>query len=192
MNDKAPCPRSCHRRQFLLRSRRPIHAPSAARTGTDKRDNSRCWWLWTWLSPWAVWRMPSQRLLRRRVLRWRCSGARRGSSPRCGGCPTGRGSTQVPSSLQPIPMLDGLLTDLKVAGHFNSLTRHELAQGHLRVRRHKTNVTNHAGVVHLSMTPALCNLLPQIRQPNIGTVACNQFLLSVLARASAFLTGQVD
>src|SRR5262252_7818957 len=30
-----------------------------------------------------------------------------------GGCRTGRGSTQVPSRLQPVPMLDGLLTDLK-------------------------------------------------------------------------------
>src|SRR5262245_17453929 len=40
------------------------------------------------------------------------------------------------------------------------------------------------------MTPALCNLLPQIRQPHIGTVALDQILFSILARASAFLTGQ--
>ena len=138
MNDKAPCHRSCH--QFLLRYHRPTHAPSAPRTGTDEPDNSRCWWLWTRLSPWPVWRMPSQRLLRRRVLRWRCSGARRGSSPRCGGCRTGRGSTQVPSRLQPVPMLDGLLT-------VNSPTRHELANEHLKFRRHKIDITHHAGVM---------------------------------------------
>jgi hypothetical protein len=52
------------------------------------------------------------------------------------------------------------------------------------------DVMHHAGVVHLALTPALCNFLPQIRQPNIGTVALNQSLLSILARASALRARQ--
>ena len=60
------------------------------------------------------------------------------------------------------------------------------------VLRHQIDVTNHARVVQLSMTLALRNLLPQIRQPHIGTVAFNQSLLSVLARAPAFLAGQAN
>jgi len=34
----------------------------------------------------------------------------------------------------------------------------------------KLDITNITGAVHLSMTPALCNLLTQIRPPNIGTI----------------------
>jgi hypothetical protein len=37
----------------------------------------------------------------------------------------------------------------------------------------KINITNHAGVVHLSTPLALRDLLAQIRQPNIGTIALN-------------------
>src|SRR5262249_54244576 len=33
------------------------------------------------------------------------------------------------------------------------------------------------------LASALCNFLPQIREPHSGTVLLNQFLLSVLARA---------
>jgi hypothetical protein len=44
---------------------------------------------------------------------------------------------------------------------------------------------SHAGIVH-PVVPALCYVLPQIRQPNVGTVALNQSLLPILARASAF------
>jgi hypothetical protein len=33
------------------------------------------------------------------------------------------------------------------------------------------DVLHHAGVVHLTVTPALCNFLPQIRQSNIGAIA---------------------
>jgi hypothetical protein len=36
----------------------------------------------------------------------------------------------------------------------------------------------HAGVVHIPTALAFGNLLPQIRQPNIGTIAFNQSLLS--------------
>jgi hypothetical protein len=110
MNDKPPCCRSRHRRQFLLRCRRPIHAPRTARTGTDELDNSGCWWLWTRLSSWPVWRLSSQRLLRRCLLRHPCSGR--------GGGAAGRGSACLPSSLQSVPMLAGLLTDFNI----NSLT----------------------------------------------------------------------
>jgi len=42
---------------------------------------------------------------------------------------------------------------------------------------------NHAGIVHPAV-PALCYLLAQIRQTNIGTVTLNQFLFSVFAGAS--------
>jgi len=38
---------------------------------------------------------------------------------------------------------------------------------------HEINITNHAGVLHLSMTPALCYFLRQIWQTKIGTVAFN-------------------
>ena len=47
---------------------------------------------------------------------------------------------------------------------------------------------HHAGVMHLALTPTLRNFLPQIRQPNIGTVALNQSLHSILARACALVT----
>jgi hypothetical protein len=40
--------------------------------------------------------------------------------------------------------------------------------------------------------PALCYLLAQIRQPNIGSVTLNQFLFSVLTGASAFRARQTD
>jgi hypothetical protein len=46
--------------------------------------------------------------------------------------------------------------------------------------------------MHLALTPALCNFLAQIRQPKIGTVAFDQFLFSILAQTSAFLTGQAN
>ena len=54
--------------------------------------------------------------------------------------------------------------------------------------RRKLNVTNHAGVVHFALASALCDFLAQIRQPNVGPVFLNQFLLSILAQASAFLS----
>jgi hypothetical protein len=34
--------------------------------------------------------------------------------------------------------------------------------------------------MHFALAAALCNFLPRIRQPHIGTVAFNQSLLSVL------------
>src|SRR5262245_63145991 len=43
----------------------------------------------------------------------------------------------------------------------------------------------HAGIVHPTVL-ALCYLLPQVRQPNVGPVLLNQFLLSIVAPASAF------
>jgi len=46
--------------------------------------------------------------------------------------------------------------------------------------------------MHFAVTLALCNLFSQIREPHIGTIALNQFLFSVLARPSAFLTGQAN
>jgi len=46
---------------------------------------------------------------------------------------------------------------------------------------------HHAGVMHLTVTRALGNLLAQIRQPNIGTVTRNQILLSILTSSPAFL-----
>src|SRR5262245_4979599 len=49
----------------------------------------------------------------------------------------------------------------------------------------QVDIAHHAGIMHLALTPALCDFLPQIRQPNIGTIALNQNLLSILARASA-------
>ena len=75
---------SGHRRQFLLRSRRPIHAARTARTGPGQSENSGRRWLRTWLSPWPIWRLPSQRLLRGSLLGRRCGGARRGGSARRG------------------------------------------------------------------------------------------------------------
>jgi hypothetical protein len=44
---------------------------------------------------------------------------------------------------------------------------------------------HHAGVVHLASALALGNFLPQSRQPNNGTLALNQSLLSVFAGATA-------
>jgi hypothetical protein len=58
--------------------------------------------------------------------------------------------------------------------------------------RYQINVTHHAGVVCLPASLALCNFLPQIRQSHIGTVALNQNLLSVVARASAFGARQAN
>jgi hypothetical protein len=104
MNDKDPCTGSRDWRQFLLRCRRPIHA---IRTGSDQSDHSSRWWLWTWLSSWSIWWLPSQWLLRRRVLRRGDGSARRGG----GGSPSDR--RPVPSSLQCLPMLGGLLTDFE-------------------------------------------------------------------------------
>jgi hypothetical protein len=92
--------------QSLLRCRRPIHASRTARPCTDQPDNSGCWWLWPWLSPRPIWRLPSQRLLRWRVLRRRGCSARRGRS----GSSSGR--RLVPSRLQRLSMLGRLLTDL--------------------------------------------------------------------------------
>src|SRR5262245_55486970 len=48
--------------------------------------------------------------------------------------------------------------------------------------RHQIDVMNHAGVVHLAVTLAVRDFLPQIRQRNVGTVAFNQcpLLLSLL------------
>jgi hypothetical protein len=46
---------------------------------------------------------------------------------------------------------------------------------------------HHAGVMHLTVTRALGNLLAQIRQPNIGTVTRNLILLSILTSSPAFL-----
>ena len=57
--------------------------------------------------------------------------------------------------------------------------------------RFEINVMHHAGVVHFSQAVALRNFFEQIRQPNIGTVAFNQALLSILACASAFGARQV-
>jgi hypothetical protein len=37
---------------------------------------------------------------------------------------------------------------------------------------------HHAGIMHFALTFALCNFLSQIRQPDIGTIALNQSLLS--------------
>jgi hypothetical protein len=51
---------------------------------------------------------------------------------------------------------------------------------------HEINITNHAGVIDFALTTALRNFFSQIRQPHIDTVAINQSLLSILARASAF------
>jgi hypothetical protein len=91
--------------QLHLPCCRPIHATRAARGCTDQSDNSGCWWLWTRLSSWPVWRLSSQRPLRRCLLRHPCG--------RRGGSAAGRGSACLPSSLQSVPMLAGLLTDLK-------------------------------------------------------------------------------
>jgi hypothetical protein len=111
MNDKDPCSRDW--RQFLLRCRCPIYATRAARTGQGQSDNSGRWWVWTWLSPRPIWRLSSERLLRRRILR-RGRGARRGgsarrgsNSARCSGSPAR--SARLPS-LQRVPMLECLLT----------------------------------------------------------------------------------
>jgi len=41
---------------------------------------------------------------------------------------------------------------------------------------------SHPGIVH-STVPALCYLLAQIRQANIGSAPLNQILFSVLASA---------
>jgi hypothetical protein len=49
----------------------------------------------------------------------------------------------------------------------------------------------HAGIAH-STVPALCYLLPQIRQPNIGPITLNQILFSILTGASAFRPGAND
>ena len=54
------------------------------------------------------------------------------------------------------------------------------------------NVTNHAGIVHLTGTVAVCYFLPQIRQPHIGSVSLNQFLFAILAGGSAFRTRQAN
>src|SRR5262249_23355173 len=59
-----------------------------------------------------------------------------------------------------------------------------------RLLRFQLNVMHHAGVMHFALTLALCDFLAQIPQTNIGTVAFNKCLGSILARASAFLTGQ--
>jgi len=50
---------------------------------------------------------------------------------------------------------------------------HKPADQSKLTRRYQINVMHHAGVVHLSHSLTLCNFLPQIRQPNIGTVLLN-------------------
>jgi len=63
---------------------------------------------------------------------------------------------------QPWPMTVG---PLSVAGHFlSALTEQEIF---------RLSELDRTRVVHLSMTPALCNFLTQIRQPHMGTVAFN-------------------
>jgi hypothetical protein len=52
------------------------------------------------------------------------------------------------------------------------------------------DAVHHAGVVPVAVTAAYCDLLPQIRQPNIGTVAINQSLFSILANPAAFGAGK--
>ena len=110
-SDQTSFSRSGYRRQLLLRCCHVGYAARAARTGRGPSNNSHRRWLRTWLSPWPIWRMPSQRLLRRRLLRRRGS-ARRGGSARCGGNSARRGSSPagrfVPS-LQRVPMLVCLL-----------------------------------------------------------------------------------
>src|SRR5262249_45499055 len=95
----------------FLRRCRPIHASRAARTGTNQPDDSGRWWLWTWLSPRPIWWLPSQRLLRRRVLRRRCGSTGRRGSSRSGGGARGGSSARSASlpSLQRVPMLECLL-----------------------------------------------------------------------------------
>jgi hypothetical protein len=60
--------------------------------------------------------------------------------------------------------------------------------------RLQINVTNHAAVVPLTAAATVCNLLPQIWQPDVGPVALNQSLLSILTRAPAFrgTTGELS
>jgi hypothetical protein len=46
--------------------------------------------------------------------------------------------------------------------------------------------------MHIAMARALADFPPQVRQPNISTVALNQSLLSVLASSTAFLARQAN
>ena len=47
------------------------------------------------------------------------------------------------------------------------------------------NIPNHAGDMHLAVTPALADFLPQIRQPNVSAEPLNQILFSILPGTSA-------
>jgi len=44
--------------------------------------------------------------------------------------------------------------------------------------------------MHLTVAAALSNLLPQIRQPDIGPVPLDQILFSILASATALVARQ--
>ena len=57
-------------------------------------------------------------------------------------------------------------------------------------RLNQVGISNHAGVMHLTVAAALCNLLPQIRQPDIGPVPLDQILFSILASATALVARQ--
>jgi len=54
---------------------------------------------------------------------------------------------------------------------------------HLRLLRDQIGIVNHAGVVRLSMTPALCNLPTQIRQPHISALKLLIYWRTDTARA---------
>jgi hypothetical protein len=60
---------------------------------------------------------------------------------------------------------------------------------HPRKRHVIIDVTHHAGVVHLSMTPALGEFPPQIGKPNIGAKSLDQILFLILTSSSAFRAG---
>ena len=55
--------------------------------------------------------------------------------------------------------------------------------------RDQIDIPNHAGVMHLTVTLALGNLLAQIRQSNIGPIAGNQIPFLILTGTPAFRAG---
>jgi hypothetical protein len=67
--------------------------------------------------------------------------------------------------------------------------RHGHCMSYVRLAT-KSNVTNHAGIVHLRGAVAVYNFRPQIRQPHIGSETLNQILFSILTSASAFRARQ--
>jgi len=56
--------------------------------------------------------------------------------------------------------------------------------------RLEIDVMHHAVVMPVTMTATYCDLLPQIRQPDIGPVPVDQILFSILANPAAFGAGK--